>query len=132
MYKSGNPFKRPCPLVSIVQTRGELQELHDRYEKHGESKLEKPKPAAGKSKATAAELRAYTKNIKGIEDERALAVKIAELIPAVEKEEQVRLALDFGLIVANSTCAKEDRSGCSIGPIGRSPNDTDETVDKED
>lgn len=31
----------------------------------------------------------YQKTLKGIEDERNLATKIAELIPAVEKEEQV-------------------------------------------
>ncbi|ORX37258.1 hypothetical protein BD324DRAFT_625436 [Kockovaella imperatae] len=87
LYKSGNPFKRPCPVTTISSTRAEYQALIDRYAAHGTVKMEKLKPKEGKAKSTNAEIVAYKKLIKGIEDEKELAEKLTKRLPEIEKEE---------------------------------------------
>lgn len=89
MYKSGNPFKRPCPFVAITTTRAELQEQQAVYAAHGESKPEKPAGTGPKGKLKPSELLAYRRQVKGVEDEAKLAQWLAEdLVPRAEKEEQ--------------------------------------------
>ncbi len=124
IYRSGNPFKRPCPLISIAQTREELDALHEKYKTHGSTVPEKPKPPAGKSKPTAVDQRNYQKLCKGIEEERNLAEKLDELVPLVEKEEQVgylRPMLCEGegeLTVAYPKGEEENSSGVASCPVG--------------
>ena len=89
MYKSGNPFKRPCPLVALSSNRNELQILLDKYTEHGSLNVAKAKVSGRKGKPNAAEALAHRKLLKGIEDERLLAEKIGQLLPAVEKEQAV-------------------------------------------
>ncbi|WOO76837.1 uncharacterized protein LOC62_01G000452 [Vanrija pseudolonga] len=88
LYKSGNPFKRPCPFVAITTTRAELQEQQAVHAAHGESKPEKPAGTGPKGKLKPSELLAYRRQVKGVEDEAKLATWLAEdLIPRAEKEE---------------------------------------------
>ncbi|KAL1413154.1 hypothetical protein Q8F55_000903 [Vanrija albida] len=89
LYKSGNPFKRPCPFVAITTTRAELQAQQEVYAAHGESKPEKPAGTGPKGKLRPPELLAFRRQVKGVEDEAKLAKWLAEdLVPRAEKEEQ--------------------------------------------
>lgn len=87
LYRSGNPFKRPCPLVPFTFTRDELQAEQERFAAYGAEKAPKLVGSGPKGKPTRAETNAHNKLVKGIRDEAALAQKIAELGPNVEKEE---------------------------------------------
>ena len=88
-YQSGNPFKRPCPLVAISSNRNEMQALLEQFSAHGSRKLSKPKGSGTKGRLTAGEASVHRKALKGIEDEKWLAERIEEMMPAVEKEEAV-------------------------------------------
>lgn len=87
MYRSGNPFKRPCPLVPFTFTRDELQAEQERFAAYGAEKMPKLVGSGPKGKPTRTELRDHNKLVKGIQDEAKLAEKLAELAPNVEKEE---------------------------------------------
>lgn len=87
LYRSGNPFKRPCPLVPYTFTREELQAEHDRFAAYGAETAPKLVGSGPKGKPTKAELRDHNKLAKGIQDEAKLAEKLAEIVPNVEKEE---------------------------------------------
>jgi len=90
VYGSGNPFKRPCALITMSNTREELQTLIDRYSSRESQPPLKVKGSGPKGKATAAEKVAHHRLLKGIADEKQLAEKLTELLPAIEKEEAVR------------------------------------------
>ncbi|KAL7423050.1 hypothetical protein Q5752_002349 [Cryptotrichosporon argae] len=84
LYRSGNPFKRPCPLTAICTTRAELAALTASWAEHGASQP----PPAGK-KASKADAAARRKVVKGIEEEAALAKRVEEeVMGRAEKEEQ--------------------------------------------
>lgn len=87
MYRSGNPFKRPCPLVPYTFTRDELQAEQERFAAYGAEKAPKLIGSGPKGKPTKVELRDHNKLVKGIQDEAKLAEKLAGLAPNVEKEE---------------------------------------------
>ena len=86
MYKSGNPFKRPCPLVALSSNKTQLEALQQQYSTHGAEKATKPK-GGGKQDAIK-----FKKLQKGIEDEKVLADKIEAMMPDVEKEEAVSIS----------------------------------------
>lgn len=87
LYRSGNPFKRPCPLVPYTFTRDELQAEQERFAAYGAEKAPKLIGSGPKGKPTKTELRDHNKLVKGIQDEAKLAEKLAEIVPNVEKEE---------------------------------------------
>ncbi|EIW67671.1 hypothetical protein TREMEDRAFT_14561, partial [Tremella mesenterica DSM 1558] len=87
LYKSGNPFKRPCPLYTITSTRTELQVQLNKYTSYGNQSIDRPQGSGPKAKLTQAEAAAHRKLVKGVEEERKLAEKIDMLLPAIEKED---------------------------------------------
>jgi hypothetical protein len=89
IYKSGNPFKRPCPLIPITTTRAELEALTETYAEYGARDIVKPEGKGPKGKLTVAQNTQYKKAMKGKEDEGKLAEKLRELVPLIEKEEAV-------------------------------------------
>ena len=89
LYKSGNPFKRPCPITTISSTRAEFHTLQDRYVEYCQLDPGKLRAKAAGAKPTKAEQAAHTKLKKGILDEKNLAEKLTELEPLIEKEEGV-------------------------------------------
>jgi hypothetical protein len=99
LYKSGNPFKRPCPLTTMTSTRAELEAQQAKWAAHGSQKPPKLKGSGSGGKATAAEAAAHRKLIKGMEEERQLAEALAGRIPEIEKEEAVRSTLVNSLLM---------------------------------
>ncbi|GMK57315.1 hypothetical protein CspeluHIS016_0401490 [Cutaneotrichosporon spelunceum] len=87
LYKSGNPFKRPCPLVPMTTTRAELQSQMELFKAHGEVLLPKPIGSGLKGKPTQKEAMAHRRKLKGIEDEKQLGEWVEQFLPHVEKEE---------------------------------------------
>lgn len=87
LYRSGNPFKRPCPLVPITFNRAQLQAEQERMAVHGAKKVPKLVGSGPKGKPTRAEMKEHSKLTKGVEQEGKLAEKIAAMFPDVEKEE---------------------------------------------
>ncbi len=87
LYKSGNPFKRPCPLVTMTTTKAELQSQMETYKAHGEAVPPKPTGSGPKGRPTQKEALAHRRKLKGIEDEKHLGEWIEQSIPEVEKEE---------------------------------------------
>ncbi|CAK9784403.1 hypothetical protein CC85DRAFT_289190 [Cutaneotrichosporon oleaginosum] len=87
LYKSGNPFKRPCPLVTMTSTRDELQRQMETFKVYGEAVIPKPKGSGPKGKTTQKEALAHRRQIKGVEDEKRLGEWIEQFLPDVEKEE---------------------------------------------
>lgn len=112
VYKSGNPFKRPCPLTPITTTRAELEALTEFYAEHGAKDIVKPDGKGPKGKLTAAQSTQYKKAIKGKEDEGKLAEKLRELVPLIEKEEAVCLTFG-GEDWLTSSESKEPKRGSS-------------------
>ncbi|KAK4684593.1 hypothetical protein P7C73_g5580, partial [Tremellales sp. Uapishka_1] len=89
IYKSGNPYKRPCPLYSLTSSRADLETLVQKYDEFGAQVVPKLKGSGPKGKATSQETNQRRKLLKGIEEEKKLAEKLREeLLPSVEKEEQ--------------------------------------------
>ncbi|ORY25948.1 hypothetical protein BCR39DRAFT_498733 [Naematelia encephala] len=87
LYRSGNPFKRPCHLVLMSRNLAELRTYTEQCQAHGASKPPRAKGSGSKGRMTAAEEREYKKTIARIKSEKELGEKLEELIPAVEKEE---------------------------------------------
>jgi hypothetical protein len=84
LYRSGNPFKRPCVLTAITSSRSELVEAIATYTTHGAT----PVPKNPGKKGKVAEVRAYKDTLRGITDEGKLAARLQdELLPKVEREE---------------------------------------------
>ena len=61
----------------------------EQYTAHGSLTAPKLKGSGSKGKPTGSEAVAHRKLLKGIDDERRLAERLAELLPVVEKEEAV-------------------------------------------
>ncbi|BEI86219.1 hypothetical protein CcaverHIS002_0605060 [Cutaneotrichosporon cavernicola] len=87
LYKSGNPFKRPCPLVTMTTMRGELQSQMEQFKAHGQVVLPKPTGSGPKGKPTQKEAMAHRRQLKGVEDEKQLGEWVEQFLPNVEKEE---------------------------------------------
>ena len=66
-----------------------MQALLDKVSAFGSQIAPKLKGSGAKGKPTAAETRAYRTLSKGIEDEKCLAERLEELVPAYDKEEAV-------------------------------------------
>lgn len=66
-----------------------MQALQRTYAEYGSQEPPKLKASGSKAKPTVAETKAYKLLVKGIEEEGVIAQKLAELLPAVEKEEAV-------------------------------------------
>ena len=66
-----------------------MQALLEQFSAHGSRKLSKPKGSGMKGRLTTVEASVHRKALKGIEDEKWLAERIEEMLPAVEKEEAV-------------------------------------------
>ena len=110
LYKSGNPFKRPCPLFSITASRADYTTQLEKYKAHGDQKPGKLKGSGPKGKATSAEASAHRKLLKGIEDEKNLAVALEGLIPEIEKEEAVsHRALILSFVLINQRVLRQRR-----------------------
>lgn len=92
VWQSGNPFKRPCPLITLTSNRAELEALIARYREYGSQEARDTKGKKAKAR-TIEQQKADRKFNLGVENERKLAEKLGELIPLIEKEEAVR-ALD--------------------------------------
>ncbi|WWC62776.1 uncharacterized protein I303_105373 [Kwoniella dejecticola CBS 10117] len=82
LYKSGNPFKRPCQLTSITMNRESYEKLLDEMETFSNS----PETLTNVTKGSkqAAELK---KSIQAKKNEGALVQKLRDRIEGVEKEE---------------------------------------------
>lgn len=93
LYRSGNPFKRPCPLVAFTHTRAEFDEAIARYAAFGDEPPAKPEGKGPKGKLTTAQSTAYKKLVKVKEEEKKLAEQLTALIPGIEKEEQVSIGV---------------------------------------
>ncbi|WVR06507.1 hypothetical protein IAU60_003538 [Kwoniella sp. DSM 27419] len=78
LYKSGNPFKRPCPLTLLATTRDEYETVLSEIEAFGAQPT-----ANSKGKETAAQ----KKLAVSIRNEKALGEKLRERIEGIEKEE---------------------------------------------
>ncbi len=79
--------------MTITSNGLETQDLLYKITSHGSQSKPKLKGSGSKGKPTAAEAVAHRKLLKGIEDEKKLAGKLADLMPAVEKEEGVGVGL---------------------------------------
>lgn len=124
LYRSGNPFKRPCPLVAFAHTRAEFDATVEGYEAFSAESTSKPEGKGAKGKMTAAQANQYKRALKSKEDEKKLAEELRELIPGIEKEEQVRdfllICLDCLLTVSASSEGEETSGGGrGIGADGR-------------
>lgn len=89
LYRSGNPFKRPCPLGAFTHTRAEFDAIIEGYEAHAVEPTDKPEGKGAKGKLTVTQSNQYKRVLKSKEDEEKLAMGLRELIPGIEKEEQV-------------------------------------------
>ncbi|KAK8858751.1 hypothetical protein IAR55_002980 [Kwoniella newhampshirensis] len=76
LWKSGNPFKRPCPMFTIVSTKEEYLSYVEDIEKFG-----------GQSITTSNGKPDRSRLAKSIQEERALAAKLRERIPVIEIDE---------------------------------------------
>jgi hypothetical protein len=119
VYKSGNPYKRPCPLVVLSQTRAEFDALAEKYSDHAEKPAVKPEGKGPKGKLTAAQSSQYKKAVKGKEDEGKVAEKLKEMIPAIEKEDAVGLQNSSSDVELTISEYREQRRGWRLLPIWR-------------
>jgi hypothetical protein len=89
LYKSGNPFKRPCPLTTLATTRTEFEAAQARFASYGAQPSPKLKAGGKNGKPTPQESVAHRKLLKGMEEEKALSEILAGRIADIEKEEAV-------------------------------------------
>lgn len=87
LYRSGNPFKRPCPMESFTHTRDDYFAYIVEVEEYGGQSQEGTK----KEKATSR----HRRFIKGVQDEKKLAEILKDRVERIEKEEAVRLLSIF-------------------------------------
>ncbi|WVQ85019.1 hypothetical protein IAT38_007183 [Cryptococcus sp. DSM 104549] len=79
LWKSGNPFKRPCPMIALTTTKDEYLALIELLEAYGDKSQDMP----GGGKVT----NVHRRLVKGIQDEGKLAVALKERVEVIEKEE---------------------------------------------
>ncbi|KIR57050.1 hypothetical protein I315_00211 [Cryptococcus gattii Ru294] len=79
LYRSGNPFKRPCPMESFTHTRDDFFAYIAEVEEYGGQSQEGTK----KEKATSQ----HRRFIKGVQDEKRLAEILKDRVERIEKEE---------------------------------------------
>ncbi|OXG18707.1 hypothetical protein C366_02816 [Cryptococcus neoformans Tu401-1] len=79
LYRSGNPFKRPCPMESFTHTRDDYFAYIVEVEEYGGQSQEGTK----KEKATSQ----HRRFIKGVQDEKKLAEILKDRVERIEKEE---------------------------------------------
>ncbi|WRT67967.1 uncharacterized protein IL334_004941 [Kwoniella shivajii] len=87
LYKSGNPYKRPCQLISITTNRDSYDQLITELETFSQLRSEgNPDeiPSTAKSGKLSNELK---KLVQARKNEASLAERLKERIEAVEKEE---------------------------------------------
>ncbi|RSH88528.1 uncharacterized protein EHS24_001073 [Apiotrichum porosum] len=88
LYKSGNPFKRPCPLVPITYTRADVVALQETYTTYGNTVPPKPSGSGPKGKVSKKDEGQYKKLVNGIDAEARLSSVLAvQVLPAAEKDE---------------------------------------------
>lgn len=93
LYSSGNPFKRPSPLVTCTQTKEEYLQLMENYAAFRDSDTPKETAlvASKRGKANRAEFLKAKKVLASKESEGKLAQALEARLPNIEKHDQVSL-----------------------------------------
>lgn len=112
IYRSGNPFKRPCPLETITHNRTEVLAYHEDLKSYTSQTPKKPEGSGPKGKLTPAEVVKHRKIVKGVEDEAALVGEIEKLLPEIEKEEAVRRCARCWLWLRLARAKSEEKDRC--------------------
>ncbi|KAK6907994.1 hypothetical protein I203_101995 [Kwoniella mangroviensis CBS 8507] len=86
LYKSGNPYKRPCQLSSITTDRGSYERLIEEMESFSKSVPETPAGKGSSAKGSKAPLESK-RLAQAKKNEGDLAERLKERIESVEKEE---------------------------------------------
>ncbi|WVQ73318.1 hypothetical protein IAR50_002886 [Cryptococcus sp. DSM 104548] len=94
LYRSGNPFKRPCPMESVSKTKqdylayvesivayGAQEQSQAAYEQSQEEQGAEGKKKADKGSS------GFKKWVKGVQDERKLGEALEGKVESIEKEE---------------------------------------------
>ncbi|WWD18646.1 hypothetical protein CI109_103099 [Kwoniella shandongensis] len=81
LWKSGNPYKRPCAMITIISTKEQYMSYLEDIDTFTSQSNTKP-ASSGKKEAAA-----HAKLARSIKEEFALAKKLRERIPIIEQEE---------------------------------------------
>lgn len=117
MYSSGNPFKRPCPLVTYTQTKAEFLSKLEQLDAVREAATPPSVTAALHGKRAKQNREEYLKAKKLVaakQTESKLADAMQNLLPEIEKHEQVSSA--SGTFADGNT---ESYPGSEENPRGR-------------
>ncbi|WVO18106.1 hypothetical protein L204_105808 [Cryptococcus depauperatus] len=82
LYRSGNPFKRPCPLESISLSKDDYFQYLNEIETYGAQSQEPPSGNGGTKSGAQ-----WKRWLKGVQDEKKLSESLRERVDRVEKEE---------------------------------------------
>nr|ODN85338.1 hypothetical protein L203_04947 [Cryptococcus depauperatus CBS 7841] len=82
LYRSGNPFKRPCPLESISLSKDDYFQYLNEIEIYGAQSQEPPSGNGGTKSGAQ-----WKRWLKGVQDEKKLSESLRERVDRVEKEE---------------------------------------------